>query len=77
MKIIRRTFHIWCEYLFILTLFFSVINPAYAYLDPGSGSFILQMIIAGLVTSTFVIKMYWERTKSFVKKLFSSKVQKK
>ena len=62
----------WLRHLLILILLFPAIAPppAYAYLDPGSGSFILQMIIAGFVTSMFVIKMYWEKTKNFMKKLF-------
>jgi hypothetical protein len=36
-----------------------------AYLDPGSGSFLLQLLIAGLVGAAFVIKGYWGKIKSF------------
>jgi hypothetical protein len=35
-----------------------------AYLDPGSGSFILQLIIAGALGAIFAIRAYWSRIKS-------------
>lgn len=41
------------------------------YLDPGSGSFILQILIATLVGSLFLIKAYWKKLKTFFKKIFS------
>ena len=41
------------------------------YLDPGSGSFILQILIATLVGSLFLIKVYWKKLKAFFKKTFS------
>jgi len=41
------------------------------YLDPGSGSFILQILIATLVGSLFLIKAYWKKIKAFFKKTSS------
>ena len=41
------------------------------YLDPGSGSFILQILIATLVGSLFLIKAYWKKIRAFLKKTFS------
>lgn len=35
-----------------------------AYLDPGSGSFILQLIIAGALGAVFAIRAYWSKIKS-------------
>jgi hypothetical protein len=35
----------------------------HAYLDPGSGSFLIQLIIAGLVGAGFIIKVYWKKIK--------------
>ncbi len=32
-----------------------------AYLDPGSGSFILQLVIASAVGLLFVLRGYWSR----------------
>lgn len=36
-------------------------GDAYAYLDPGTGSILLQAIIATVASSLFVIKMYWHK----------------
>jgi hypothetical protein len=38
------------------------------YLDPGSGSFILQVLLATLLGAAFAIKVYWNKIKSiFIK----------
>ena len=56
-------------YFFIL----SVILPvcAYAYLDPATGSYIIQIVIASVLTSLFVIKHFWKRIKDKVMLIFS------
>jgi hypothetical protein len=46
-------------------------QDAHAYLDPGTGSYVLQMIIAGLLGAAFAIKMSWFRIKRFITGLFS------
>ena len=38
---------------------------AYAYLDPGTGSMILQGIIGAIAGGLVVGRMYWEKIKSF------------
>jgi hypothetical protein len=43
-------------------------NPA--YLDPGSGSFFLQLLIATLMGALFLVGAYWKKVKSFVRNLF-------
>ena len=45
--------------------------PAHAYLDPGTGSYIFQLLIAGAVGLAFVIKVFWGRIKGFFTRLFS------
>jgi len=42
-----------------------------AYLDPGTGSYVLQLAIAALVGFAFLIKAYWARLRSFFRKLFT------
>ena len=44
-------------------------NPA--YLDPGSGSYLLQLLIGGLLGGLFVLKVSWHRVTSFFSSLFS------
>ncbi len=34
-----------------------------AYIDPGTGSYILQLVIAAFVGVTFTIKVFWKRIK--------------
>ena len=46
-------------------------SPAYAYLDPGTSSYVLQMLVAALVGGAFVIRMFWDRIKIFFGGLFS------
>jgi len=48
---------------------------AYAYLDPGTGSYIFQMFIGVLVGGAFVIKLFWNKIISFFKNLFSKKAK--
>jgi hypothetical protein len=36
-----------------------------AYLDPGSGSYLLQLLIAGLLGGAFVIKSQWARIRAW------------
>lgn len=35
------------------------------YLDPGSGSFLIQLLTAGVVGGAFLVKLYWKKIKSF------------
>jgi hypothetical protein len=40
-------------------------QQAAAYLDPGTGSMILQGIIASIAVAGFTIKNYWYRIRAF------------
>jgi len=53
-----------CSLLFIDT------QDAFAYLDPGTGSYIIQLIIALVVGAAFSVKMFWERIVIFFKNIF-------
>lgn len=41
------------------------IAPAHAYLDPGSGSFFIQMIIGVVVGSLFAVRIFFKRITGF------------
>ena len=45
-----------------------VTTPAQAYIDPGSGSMVLQLVIAGIVGGWFAVKGYWGKIVSCFKK---------
>lgn len=53
----------------------SLIIPgdAHAYINPGSGSFIVQVIIASLLGGAVTAKLYWSGIKNFFKRLFSGR----
>jgi hypothetical protein len=42
-----------------------LVVEAQAYLDPGTGSFIFQTIVAMVVGAAFTLKLYWQRVKGF------------
>ena len=44
------------------------VTPAYAYLDPGTGSILLQGILAGIAAGITAISMYWKKIKAFFSK---------
>lgn len=39
---------------------------ALAYLDPGTGSYLFQILIAALVGGLFAIKLFWGRISAFL-----------
>lgn len=44
---------------------------AYAYLDPGSGSYIIQMVIAVALGASVVLGGGWQRIKGLITGIFS------
>jgi hypothetical protein len=45
----------------------------YSYIDPGTGSYIFQIVIAAFVAVSFAVKVYWHKIKTFLAKLFAKK----
>ena len=56
------------KFIAILILFLIFNSKAYAYIDPGIGSIMLQAIIGGIAATIFTIKIYWQKIKDFFKK---------
>ena len=48
-------------------------TPAYAYLDPGTGSMILQGLLAGIAGALVMGRLYWMRIKQFFGSLFGKR----
>lgn len=44
------------------------LNKDLAYLDPGSGSFILQILLATLLASLLFMKNFWRKVFGYFKK---------
>jgi hypothetical protein len=51
--------------LFFTLLFIFTPNISWAYLDPGTGSFIIQVVVATVVGAAVTIKMYWKKLINF------------
>ena len=56
--------------ILLIFIFFIPSVNAYAYLDPGTGSFILQAIIGFLAALSAGFLYYWTKVKNFFLKLF-------
>lgn len=46
-------------------------GPAYAYLDPGTGSILLQGLVAAVAGGLVAARLYWSKVKEFLS--FASK----
>lgn len=58
-------------YVSTLFLFCTIfyVGPAYAYLDPGASSMILQGLVAGLLGGVTFISLFYTKIKKFFLKL--------
>ena len=52
-----------------LALGLLVSTPAYAYIDPGTGSYLFQLLIASLLGGTVAVRLFWRNIVSFFQKL--------
>ena len=64
-------------FLTFLIYYFTAETNAYAYLDPVSGSIIIQYIVAGIVTCMAFMKNSWVKFKYFFNKIIKSNKNKK
>lgn len=51
-------------------LMFAAYN-IHAYIDPGTGSLIIQVLIASFFGALFLLKVFWGKVKVFLNNLFS------
>ncbi len=58
--------------LFTALCWITFAKDVYAYIDPATGSYILQLLIAGLLGGLFAIKLFWTKIKTFFAKVFSA-----
>jgi len=59
-------------FLFSSTLFSTLARP-HAYLDPGSGSYFVQLLLASLMGALFVLGVYRRKVTDFFRNLFSKR----
>ncbi len=51
--------------LIFLMLWVVVPRHAHAYLDPASGSMLLQLLLGGLAGAALFFKIFWHKIRSF------------
>jgi len=51
--------------IFALIVFALTPSNMYGYIDPGTGSYIIQILIAGGAAGLYTVKVYWKGIKSF------------
>ena len=59
----------WSVVVWLVTLWLAAPEPVLAYLDPGTGSMLLQGLIAVIAASVAAVGMYWRVLRDFVRKL--------
>jgi hypothetical protein len=47
----------------------------FSYIDPGTGSYVFQIIVAAFVAASFMVKVYWKKIKGAIGRLFVKKGQ--
>jgi len=59
----KKTFF---KLIFVLCLVFFLFPPrVYAYLDPGTGGYLIQVIVASIAGLGYLVKLNWKKIKSF------------
>ena len=62
------------KYFYITSIiFFTYLTKAHAYLDPGTGSIVLQAILGILAAMSAGFLYYWTKVKNFFFNLFTKK----
>lgn len=50
---------------FLSGIYFLSASNAFPYIDPGSGSYVLQILIASVLGILTLMKIYWSKLKTF------------
>ncbi len=61
----------------ILLYFYYLSSSALAYIDPGSGSIILQAILGFIAAAITGLSFYWNKVKIFISGIFKKNKNKK
>ena len=55
----------------LIVVFLISTSWCYGYIDPGTGSYMVQILIAAFVALSVGIKIFWKNIKQFFGRLFS------
>ncbi len=66
------------NFSFFVSVYVIMFPPqAHAYLDPGTGSYILQVVAAVFFGSLFALKVWWRKVANFLGSIFGRKEKQK
>lgn len=55
----------WATVALLAVLCIVVAHPAYAYVDPGAGSMVLQLLLGGVAGLLVIFKLWWRSILGF------------
>jgi hypothetical protein len=61
----RRGKHVWTVLSTGVALALITPRRAWAYLDPGTGSYVLQLAVAAVLGAMVTLRLYWRRVKDW------------
>jgi hypothetical protein len=63
------------RYIIVLVLSFYIFfaRNAYAYLDPGTGIYFFQIVLATILGALMTAKLSWKKLKSLINRFFKRK----
>ncbi len=67
MRPFKNKFHVIGMTVLIIALAF---QNAHAYIDPGTGSYLFQILIATFIGAFFTIKIYGKKATTYIKNIF-------
>jgi hypothetical protein len=50
----------------IWMVLFAGATPAFAYVDPGSGGMMMQLLLGGVAGVSVLLRLYWQRFATFI-----------
>ena len=59
------------KFFFFIGFLFLVPKLAYAYIDPGTGSMVIQALLATLAAVSVSVGVFWKRIRSFLARLLN------
>lgn len=63
MLLIRQTLRLLTLSVLLVAVFGVDVH---AYIDPGTGSYVFQLLIAGVLGAAFAAKVFWRRIAAFI-----------
>lgn len=57
---------LWLVFVLFSGLFLILPEYSFAYIDPNTGSYFIQILVASLAGFLFSVRLYWQRIRDFI-----------